>query len=78
MQSYKLKQGQRKARRGWNLRTWRKIRGSDESRRPDEGLETQKYSLYPKKHPANCLLRWRFSNGLGVHCRVKRTCRIKI
>ena len=24
------------------------------NRRPDEGLETQKYSLYPKKHPVNC------------------------
>jgi hypothetical protein len=35
------------------------------NRRPDEGLETQKYSLYPKEHPANCSLRWRFSNGLG-------------
>ena len=35
------------------------------TRRPDEGLETQKYSLYPKEHPANCPLRWRLSNGLG-------------
>jgi hypothetical protein len=35
------------------------------NRRPDEGLETQKYSLYPKEHPANCPLRWRLSNGLG-------------
>jgi hypothetical protein len=35
--------------------------------RPDEGLETQKYSLYPKEHPANCPLRWRLSNGLGVY-----------
>ena len=33
--------------------------------RSDEGLETQKYSLYPKEHPANCSLRWRLSNGLG-------------
>jgi hypothetical protein len=31
----------------------------------DEGLETQKYSLYPQEHPANCSLRWRLSNGLG-------------
>ena len=31
---------------------------------PDEGLETQKYSLYPKEHPANW---WRLSNGLGVY-----------
>ena len=35
------------------------------NRRPDEGLETQTYSLYPNEHPANCLLRWRLSNGLG-------------
>jgi IS30 family transposase len=37
------------------------------NRRPDEGLETHKYSLYPKEHPANCPLRWRFSNGLGEY-----------
>jgi hypothetical protein len=37
------------------------------NRRSDEGLETQKYSLYPKEHPANCPLRWRLSNGLGVY-----------
>ena len=37
------------------------------NRWPDEGLETQKYSLYPKKHPTNCPLRWRLSNGLGVY-----------
>ena len=37
------------------------------NRRPDEGLETQKYSLYPKEHPANCPLQWRLSNGLGVY-----------
>ena len=36
------------------------------NRRPDEGLETQKYSLCPKGHPANCPVRWRLSNGLGV------------
>jgi transposase len=35
------------------------------NRRPDEGLETQNYSLYPREHPANCPLRWRLSNGLG-------------
>ena len=35
------------------------------NRRPDESLETQEYSLYPKEHPANCPLRWRLSNGLG-------------
>jgi hypothetical protein len=40
------------------------------NRRPDEGLETQKYSLCPKEHPANCPLRWRLSNGLGV-CRCR-------
>jgi hypothetical protein len=27
------------------------------TRRPNKGLETQKYSLYPKEHPANCPLR---------------------
>ena len=37
------------------------------NRRPDEGLETQKYSLYPKEHPANCPLRWRLSNGLRLY-----------
>ena len=36
------------------------------NQRSDEGLETQKYSRYPKKHPANCPLRWRLSNGWGV------------
>jgi hypothetical protein len=35
--------------------------------RPDEGLETQKYSLYPKEHPANCPLGWRLSNVLGLY-----------
>jgi hypothetical protein len=35
------------------------------NQRLDEGLETQKYSLYPKEHPDNCPLRWRPSNGLG-------------
>ena len=37
------------------------------NRRPDEVLETQKYSIYTKVHPANCPLRWRLSNGLGVY-----------
>jgi hypothetical protein len=37
------------------------------NRRPDEGLETQKYSLCLKEHPANCPLRWRLSNGLEVY-----------
>jgi transposase len=35
------------------------------NRRPDEGLETQQYSLYYKEHPASCPLRWRLGNGLG-------------
>ena len=35
------------------------------NRRPDEDLETHKYSIYPKEYPANCPLRWRLSNGLG-------------
>jgi hypothetical protein len=37
------------------------------NRRPEEDLEIQKYSLYPKEHPTNCPLRWRLSNGLGVY-----------
>jgi hypothetical protein len=37
------------------------------NRWPDEGLETQKYSLYLMEHQANCLLQWRLSNGLGVY-----------
>jgi hypothetical protein len=37
------------------------------NQRKDEGLETLKYSLCPKEHPANCPLRWRLSNGLGVY-----------
>jgi hypothetical protein len=37
------------------------------NRRPDDGLETQKYSLYPKEHPANCPLWWRLSNDLGMY-----------
>ena len=35
------------------------------NRQPNESLETQKYSLYSKEHPANCPLRHRLSNGLG-------------
>jgi hypothetical protein len=30
-------------------------------------MKTQKYSLYPNEHPANCTLRWRLSNCLGVY-----------
>jgi hypothetical protein len=37
------------------------------NRRPDEGLETQKHSLYPKEHPANFPLRWMLCNGLAVY-----------
>ena len=33
--------------------------------RPDEGLETQQYSLCTKEHPAKCPLRWRLSSGVG-------------
>ena len=62
------------ARHDWNLRTWCKIHWSDESQFllyvtecQMRGLETQKYSLYPKEHPANFPLRWRLSNGLGVY-----------
>ena len=43
------------------------------NRRSDEGLETQKYSLCPKEHPANCPLRWRLSNGLGG---ISRDCKL--
>jgi hypothetical protein len=35
------------------------------NRRPDEGLETHKYSLYPTEHPANCPLRWSSVMVLG-------------
>ena len=37
------------------------------NRRPDEGLEAQKYSLFPKEHLPNCPLRWKLSSGLGVY-----------
>jgi hypothetical protein len=37
------------------------------NRRSDEGLETQRYSLCPKEHLANCPLRWRLSNGLWMY-----------
>jgi hypothetical protein len=53
------------ARRGWNLRTWRKIHWSDENRFLLHATDGRKYSLYPKEHPANCPSRWRLSNGLG-------------
>ena len=36
------------------------------NRRPDEGLETHTYSLYPKEHLANSLT-VELSNGLGVY-----------
>jgi hypothetical protein len=45
------------------------------NRRPHEGLETQKYSLYPKGHPASCTLRWRLSNGLGC---ISHDCKLEI
>ena len=61
------------ARRGWNLRTWRKIQ-SDESRfllHVTDGrmrVWRHKNTAYAlKEHPANCPLRWRLSNGLGVY-----------
>ena len=44
---------------------WREPISASCNRRRDESLETQKYSQYPKEHPANCPLRWRLSNGLG-------------
>jgi hypothetical protein len=46
---------------------WREPISASCNRRRDESLETQKYSQYPKEHPANCPLRWRLSNGLGVY-----------
>ena len=62
------------ARRCWNLRTWRKIHWSDESRFlldvTDDRMRVwrrKKYSLYSKEHPVSCALRWRLSNGLGVY-----------
>jgi hypothetical protein len=45
------------------------------NRRPDEGLETQKYSLYHKEHPANCPLRWRLSNGFGC---ISHDCKLNL
>ena len=62
------------ARRGWNLRTWRKIHWSDESRFllhvTDYWMRvwTHKNTAYtPKEHQANCPLWWRLSNSLGVY-----------
>jgi transposase len=45
------------------------------NRRPDEGLETQQYSLYPKEHPDTCPLRWRRSNGLGC---ISHDCKLNL
>jgi hypothetical protein len=45
------------------------------NRRPDEGLETQTYSLYHKEHPANCPLRWRLSNGFGC---ISHDCKLNL
>ena len=45
------------------------------NRRPDEGLETQKYSLYPSEQPSNCPLRWRLSNGLGC---ISHNCKLDL
>jgi hypothetical protein len=28
-------------------------------------LETEKYGIYPKEHPANCPLQWMLSNDMG-------------
>jgi Tfp pilus assembly protein FimT len=51
------------ARRGWNLRTWRKIQLSDENRflfHVTDGRmrvwrhKNTAYTRYPKEHPANC------------------------
>ena len=61
------------ARRGWNLRTWRKIHLSDESRFLLHVITNGRMRVWrhtntaytPKEHPANCPLRWGLSNGLG-------------
>jgi transposase len=45
------------------------------NRRPDKVLETQKYSLYTKEHPANCPLRWRLSNGLEC---ISHDCKLEL
>jgi hypothetical protein len=45
------------------------------NRQPDEGLETHKYSLYPKEHPANCPLQWKLSNGLGC---ISHDCKVDL
>ena len=38
-------------------------------------METQKYSLFPKEHPANCSLRWRLSNGLEC---ISHDCKLEL
>ena len=52
--------------RGWNLRTWRKIHWSDESLFLLHVTDGQ-MGVWRHKNPANCPLRWRLSNGLGVY-----------
>ena len=54
------------ARRGWNLRTWQKMHGSDESRfllHVTDG----RMRVWRHKNTANCPLRWMLSNGLAVY-----------
>ena len=67
-------QRSRLARRSWNLRTWRKIHWSDESRfllHVTDGrmrVWRHKNTAYtPREDPANYPLRMRLSNGLGVY-----------
>ena len=38
-------------------------------------MKTQKYSLYPKEHPAKCPLPWRLSNGLGC---ISHECKLEL
>ena len=53
----------------------RELVAASSNRRPDEGLETHKYSLYPKGHPASCPLRRRHSNGLAC---ISHDCKLEI
>ena len=50
----------------------RELVSASYNRRPND---TQKYSLYPKEHPANCPLRWWLSNGLGC---ISHDCKLNL
>ena len=59
-------------RRNWNIRSWRKIHWSDESRfllnMTDCRVRVwrQRNTAYSQKHPGNCSFRWRLNNGVGI------------